>query len=99
MTHGSSGTPGVAGHPHGAGLEVLELVRQRDRRLGEHADDLAGAQRRHRCGVAVGRDAVAVDRDVLHAAHERAADLWSNTSFLAMKRTRRPAGWAARPRR
>ena len=65
---------GLARHPHGAGLEVLEVVGLRDGGLGEDADDLAAAAGLDGGAVAVGGGARAVDRDVLHAAHQRPAD-------------------------
>ncbi len=64
---------GGAGHPDRAVLDLLDLQRSAHGGLGEHPDQLARLEGGD--GVAEGGGpGVAVDRDVLHAAHERAGD-------------------------
>ena len=82
---------GRGGHPHRAALDLLDGERPADRRLREDADHLAVLERLQ--GLLVrGEPGVAVDRDVVHAPHQRPGDRWSKTDFLAMKRTSRRAG-------
>ena len=72
-TIGTSGTPARGGDPDGAGLELLDLHRPRDRGLGKDADQLArgqvpGGQRQRRLAVGT------VDLDVPAGPHHRAGD-------------------------
>lgn len=72
--HRDQRDPGLLCHASRTRLERLQRERLRDRRLGEDPDDLPGAQRVER--VLVGRlTLLAVDGDVLHAAHQRTGDL------------------------
>ena len=67
---GSTGTPATWAIFTAPGLELLELEGAGHRRLGEDADDLAGPQRPDGGGERLAA-LVAVDGDVLHAAHQR----------------------------
>ena len=90
---------GRRGDPDRPGLELLDLHGPRDRGLGEDPDQLAVARGvarpRSQRRLAVGP----VDLDVAAGAHDRAADRWSNSSRLAMNRTRRPTAPGRRRRR
>ena len=87
---GSRGHSGGGRHPHCAGLELLELERTTDRRLRKNADDLPGAQ----ClqgGAVRRRSRRAVNRDVVHAAHQRAGHRMGENLLLGHE-THEPAG-------
>ncbi len=89
--------PCFLGQPCRTRLEALQGEGLRDRRLGEHSDDLAGTQRGQRVLVRV-LALLAVDGDVLHAAHQGARDLVPEHRLLghephqALLRQRREPG-------